>query len=78
MSDSSTSDIQARVAETRRQLEDTLDAIEDKLNVPKQVGRFAERAKASFDDDPTPWVAGLVAGVAVVGGLVTWAILSKD
>lgn len=79
MSDStSTSDIQAKVAETRRQLESTLDAIEDKLNVPKQLGEFAKRAQANYEKDPVPWIAGATAAVAVVGGLVTWAILSKD
>lgn len=78
MTDSSTSDIQAKVAETRRQLENTLDAIEDKLNVPKQIGQFAKRAQAKYEEDPTPWIAGAVAGLTVVGGLITWAILSKD
>lgn len=78
MSDSNTADIQARVAQTRAQLESTLDAIEDKLNVPKQLGEFAQRAKAKYDEDPVPWIAGAAAAVAVVGSLVTWAILSKD
>lgn len=78
MSDSNTSDIQARVAETRAQLESTLDAIEDKLNVPKQLGEFAEKAKARYDQDPVPWIAGAAVAVAVVGSLVAWAILSKD
>lgn len=78
MSDSNTADIQARVAETRAQLESTLDAIEDKLNVPKQLGEFAEKAKAKYDQDPVPWIAGAAAVVAVVGSLIVWSILSKD
>lgn len=78
MTDSSTSDIQAKVAETRRQLESTLDAIEDKLNVPKQLGHFAKRAQERYAQDPTPWIAGAAAGIAIVGGLITWAIVSKD
>ena len=74
----STSDIQAKVAETRRQLESTLDAIEDKLNVPKQLGEFAKRAQSDFEENPAPWIAGVAGVVAVIGGLITWAILSKD
>lgn len=77
-SDTSTAAIQARVAETRAQLESTLDAIEDKLNVPKQVGRFAKRAQQNYAENPTPWVAGAVGAVAVVGALVAWAVASRD
>lgn len=79
MSDSSTSDIQAKVAETRAQLESTLDAIEDKLNVPKQVTRLVKRVQNQIEEDPAPWIAGAAAAVAVVGGIITWAVVaSKD
>lgn len=79
MTDSrSTSDIQNRVAQTRAQLESTLDEIEDKLNVPKQVGILAHKAQANYEENPVPWVAGVTAAVAVVGGLIAWAVLSKD
>lgn len=74
----STSDIQNKVAQTRAQLESTLDEIEDKLNVPKQVGIFANRAKESYETDPTPWVAGIVTAVAIVGGLVALAVVRRD
>jgi ElaB/YqjD/DUF883 family membrane-anchored ribosome-binding protein len=79
MTDSrSTSDIQSKVAQTRAQLESTLDEIEDKLNVPKQAGIFAEKAQASYEENPVPWVAGVTAAVAIVGGLIAWAVLSRD
>ncbi|MEN0103828.1 MAG: DUF3618 domain-containing protein [Curtobacterium sp.] len=58
------------VAATRAQLFDTLDAIEDKLNVPKQIGIAASKVKRGAQENPVPYLAGLAAGVAVVGGIV--------
>jgi len=58
------------VAATRAQLFDTLDAIEDKLNVPKQIGIAASKVKRGAQEKPVPYLAGLAAGVAVVGGIV--------
>ena len=79
MSDSeSTSEIQARVAQTRAQLEDTLDAIEDKLNVPKQFAQLVKRAQDAYDENPTPWLAAAAGTVAVVGGIIVWAAVSRD
>ncbi len=74
----STSEIQDRVAQTRAQLESTLDEIEDKLNVPKQVGMFAKKVQARYDEDPVPWIAAAAVGVAVVGGIIVWAVASRD
>jgi hypothetical protein len=65
-----------RVAATRAQLFDTLDAIEDKLNVPKQLGIAASDVKRRVDENPVPYLAGLAAGVAVVGGIVV-AVLRR-
>ena len=40
MSDTASSDsVETRITRTRSELEQTLDAIEDRLNVPKQIGR---------------------------------------
>jgi hypothetical protein len=72
------SDIQDRVAKTRADLESTLDAIEDKLNVPKRVKALGKDAKASFDENKTPWIVGAAAGVAAIGGLIAWAVASRD
>jgi hypothetical protein len=71
-------DIQARVAATRANLEDTLDAIEDKFNVPKRVEALADRAQASFEKNRTPWIIGTVGVVGVVVGLVAWALSGDD
>ncbi|MEK6310248.1 MULTISPECIES: DUF3618 domain-containing protein [Curtobacterium] len=76
MTDQQHDDMAARVAATRAQLFDTLDAIEDKLNVPKQIGIAAAKVKQRADENPVPYLAGLAAGVAVVGGIVV-AVLRR-
>jgi len=67
-----------RVTTARAELEGTLDALEDKLNVPKQVGRLTEKAKSSYEANPVPWIIGATAAAIVVVGVVAWAILSDD
>jgi Protein of unknown function (DUF3618) len=72
------SPIDSKISATRAQLESTLDAIEDKLNVPKQVSMLAQRTQASYRANPLPWIVGATAAAIVVAGLVAWAILSDD
>jgi hypothetical protein len=69
---------EARIETARAELEQTLDAIEDKLNVPKQASELARKAKASYDANPIPWIIGATAAAIVVAGLVAWAVLSGD
>ena len=70
--------IDSAITQTRARLETTLDAIEDKLNVPKQASYLVERTKASYESNPIPWIIGATAAALVVAGLVAWAILSPD
>jgi hypothetical protein len=70
----STAEIQSRIAETRAQLESTLDSIEDRLNVPKQFGILLRRAKESYEGDPAPWIAGAGGVAAVLGTLLVVAV----
>lgn len=72
------SDIESRVAGTRADLQATLDAIEDKLNVPKRASELVERAKTSYDRNPLPWIIGAAVGAIAIVGVVAWAILSDD
>jgi Protein of unknown function (DUF3618) len=72
------SDVDGRIAASRAELEATLDAIEDKLNVPKRVGEFTEKAKSSYESNPMPWIVGGLSAAAVAIGVVAWAILSND
>jgi len=74
----SDSDIQARIATQRAVLENTLDAIEDKLNVPKQANILADKAKRSYENNPVPWIVGATAVAIAVAGIVAWALLSDD
>jgi hypothetical protein len=70
--------VETSISSNREQLAQTLDAIEDKLNVPKQVGRLRVRAMDSYHANPIPWIAGATAAVVAIGGLVAWAIISND
>ena len=74
MSDS----IDTRVTSARAELESTLDALEEKLNVPKQVGVLRDKAMSSYEKNPVPWIIGATAAAIVVAGVVAWAILSDD
>ena len=67
-----------RIKAARAELEDTLDAIEDKLNVPKQVSALAEKAKVSYDENPLPWIIGGVVAVVGIAAAIAWAVLSDD
>jgi len=70
--------IETRVNTARAELEQTLDALEDKLNVPKQAGILKEKALASYESNPVPWIIGATAAAIVIAGTIAWAILSDD
>jgi len=74
----SVSDAQSKVAATRAELEKTLDAIEDKLNVPKRVGELTSKAKTAYDKNPVPWMVGAAALAVGVVSLVAWALSPDD
>jgi len=70
--------IEARIAHQRALLEETLDAIEDKFNVPKRASELATRAKRSYSANPVPWIVGATAVVISVVGIVAWALSNDD
>ena len=70
--------LETKISSARAELEGTLDAIEDRLNVPKQFKKLTRRAQASYRDNPVPWIIGATAAVIVVGGLIAWAIVRDD
>ena len=79
MSETASSDsIETRIIATRSELEQTLDEIEDRLNVPKQVGKLTAKVQSSYVDNPVPWFIGATAAVVVIGGIVAWAIFGDD
>lgn len=75
---SNSADIQARVEATRGDLARTLDEIEDKFNVPKQVGELTRKAKASYEENPIPWIVAAASVAVAVVGLIAWALMSGD
>ncbi|GGF36543.1 DUF3618 domain-containing protein [Subtercola lobariae] len=66
--------IKLDVVKNRQDLSDTLDAIEFKLNIPKQARFAAKRASDKFEElrreNPAVLVAGAAAVAAVFGGAV--------
>jgi len=66
------------VSATRARLEETLNAIDDKLDVKKQAGELSERVKTSYESNPVPWIIGATAATVIVVGLIAWAIFSDD
>ncbi|MGO3885800.1 MAG: DUF3618 domain-containing protein [Mycetocola sp.] len=72
----SSDDFRVTPEQARRELADALNAIEDKLNVPRRLGRATDRARrklaALADEKPVAAGAGLVGAAALVG-LGVWA-----
>src|SRR5690606_24902559 len=74
----STTDARNQAAKARAELAATLDAIEDRLNVPKRANELAQNAAAAHEKHPLPWIIGGVAVAVIAAGLVAWAIFSDD
>jgi type VI protein secretion system component VasF len=64
--------------QARAELENTLDAIEDKFNVGKRVDEVATRVRSSYESNPVPWIVGAAAAAVSVVAVIAWAILSDD
>lgn len=61
----------------REELRQHLNEIEERVNPKKVANRFVGKAQDSYNDDPTPWIAG-AAGVAVlVVGSIVLAVLGR-
>lgn len=75
--------VQARVASERARADfaATLNALEDKLNVPKQVGKRVDRARQKWrkfaDQQPGAAIATAVGVVAAVGVCV-WLVVRAN
>jgi ElaB/YqjD/DUF883 family membrane-anchored ribosome-binding protein len=68
----------AQAQKARDELASALDAIEDKLNVPKRVNALSKRAQSSYEKNPTPWIVGAASAAVGVVGLIAWALHSDD
>jgi hypothetical protein len=78
MSMSAADTAKAQAAKARDELAATLDAIEDKLNVPKRAQEIGKQAAAAYEKNPLPFIVGGVAVAVIAVGLVAWAIFSDD
>lgn len=69
-----TDDARTAAADARERLAETLDAIEDKVNVPRKIGEMTKKAQDSYDENPVPFLAAAGAAVVAVGGLIAWGV----
>jgi hypothetical protein len=76
--DSKTQAAKLQAVKARDDLAATLDAIEDKLNVPKRVAELGDTVATSYRNNRLPFLIGGAAAAAVVIGLVAWALFSDD
>jgi hypothetical protein len=74
----SMTDAKNQAAQARADLAESLDALEDRLNVPKRVSELQQKAVAAYEKNPVPWIIGGAAVAVIAVGLVAWAIFSGD
>jgi len=75
-------EIRSDIESTREKLAETLDAIEDKLNLPKQAGvvagRLRDRVLELQKDSPVVlYASGAIAVLSAVGGVLIWRIVRR-
>jgi hypothetical protein len=68
----------AQAQKARDDLANALDAIEDKLNVPKRAQDLGKQAMTAYEKNPVPFIIGGVAVAVVAVGLLAWAIFGPD
>lgn len=73
-----TADAKAAAQAARRQLVDTIEALEDKFDVPARTAELVEKAKIAYNRNPVPWIVGGAALAVIAVGLVAWAVFSGD
>lgn len=74
----SSSEIRRDIEHTRRELAETLDALEYKLDVPARLGEWADERKEQLrkaTEESPATVIGVAAGaVVVIGGIIAGVI----
>jgi hypothetical protein len=71
-------ELKAHLAQTRGQLASTLDALEDKVNLPKQLGKasrkFGRRVQTLRQENPV-LLAGIAVGVVAAIGVTAYLMV---
>jgi hypothetical protein len=74
-------EIRSDIESTREKLAQTLDAIEDRLNVPQQAKLYLGRAQVALEklrkDNPVVLYASAGAVAVVTGGLIVWRLARR-
>ncbi|WP_166868334.1 MULTISPECIES: DUF3618 domain-containing protein [unclassified Salinibacterium] len=73
-----TASAKAAAESARRQVADTLEALEDKFDIPARTTELVEKAKVAYERNPVPWIVGAAAVGVIAVGLVAWAIFGGD
>jgi hypothetical protein len=68
-----TEDAKTAAADARERLAETLDQIEDKVNIPRRLGELSKSAQ----DNPVPVLAAVGAAVVAIGGLIAWGVARR-
>lgn len=63
-----------RARDLRKELEATLNEIDNRLNPQVRGAELGRRVRSSYERNPVPYLIGAAAATAVVVGLVAWAI----
>jgi hypothetical protein len=74
-------EIRSDIESTREKLAQTLDAIEDRLNVPQQAKLYVGRAQVALEklrkDNPVVLYASAGAAAVLTGGLIVWRLARR-
>lgn len=73
----SQAEIELEIARTREEFARTLDAIEDKFDLPAHARRLTASVRRRLDDDPAKVVAPVLAGVAGVAAIVAGIVKAR-
>lgn len=71
-------ELQAKLEDTRQRLASNLDALEDKLNVPKQLGKASRRMRKRIEtmrEENPLGLAGIAVASAVAIGLTGYLVV---
>lgn len=70
-------ELKLEIAVARDELAETLDAIEDKINIPAKAKRTWRSVKRQYDEEPAPVIATAAISVAVVASAVIMIVRGR-
>lgn len=74
-------ELQEHIAQTRERISSNLDELEDKANVPKQIGKARDRLQAKFTEikrDQPLLLAGIGVGAVIAAAAIITAVVKAN